>query len=76
MLKLFLLEVLEVSLSYCSFCWLLKTFLKLCVLFNFCEFICIVCRQYGKKGNSAWLFLVVSLGCLFLFSESISEIFL
>ena len=48
MLKLLLLEVLEVSLSLfviVLFCWLLKTFLKLFVLFKFCEFICIVCRQ-------------------------------
>ena len=29
----------------CCFCWLLKKFLKLLVLFKFCEFICIVCRQ-------------------------------
>ena len=38
-----------------------------------CEIICNVCRQLEKKWNSAWLFFVDSLGCLFLYSESISE---
>ena len=42
-------------------------------MFKFCEIICIVCRQLEKKWNSAWLFFVGSLGCLFLYSESIFE---
>ena len=57
MLKLLLLEVLEVRLSLFDIVifFVIENFLKLLVLFKFCEFICIVCRQYERKRNSAWL---------------------
>ena len=65
MLKLLLLKVLDIRLSVdCVVIFL--------VLFKFFEFICIVCRQLEKK-YWAWLLFVDSLGCLFLYSESISE---
>ena len=67
MLKLLLLKVLDIRLSVdCVVVFL--------VLFKFFfEIICIVCRQLEKKWNRAWLLFVDSLGCLFLYSESISE---
>ena len=66
MLKLLLLKVLDIRLSVgCVIIFL--------VLFKFIEIMCIVCRQLEKKWNRAWLLFVGSLGCLFLYSESISE---
>ena len=66
MLKLLLLKVLDIKLSVdCVVIFL--------VLFKFLEIICVVCRQLEKKWNRAWLLFVHSLGCLFWYSESISE---
>ena len=66
MLKLLLLKVLHIRLSVdCVVIFL--------VLFKFLEIYCVVCRQLEKKWNRAWLLFVDSLGCLFLYSESISE---
>ena len=62
MLKLLLLEVLNIRLSvYCVVIFVVFRF----VLFMFCEIICIGCRQLEKKWNSALLFVVDSLGCFF-----------
>ena len=66
MLILLLLKVLDIRLSVgCVVIFL--------VFFKCIEITCIVCRQMEKKWNRAWLFFVGSLGCYFLYSESISE---
>ena len=66
MLKLLLLKVLDSRLR-------VGCVVIFPVLFKFFEIICVVCRQLEKKRSRAWLLFVDSLGCLFLYSESISE---
>ena len=65
MLKLLLLKVLYIRLSVdCDVIFL--------VLFNFLKLFVLFVDNW-KKRNRAWLLFVDSLGCLFLYSESISE---
>ena len=76
MLKLLMLKVLDIRLGVdcvVIFLVLCKVFEFACIVDVFSEIICNVCRQLEKKWNRAWLLFVDSLGCLFLYSESISE---
>ena len=75
MLKLLLVKVLDVQLSVgCVIVFLgCLIFEFTYLLFKFWKVICIVCRQEERNGILLGCCFIDSLGCLFLYSDSISE---